>query len=135
MKGCLQAIGTVVILIVMFIIGYTVATSPEPSPSTSPPVSTVVPPEPAITPAVEPEPTSVPSKELPAPTLSLPTAIGEVTQSTELISANYSWIYRSKWSWEVKIPLSFYKYYQKLPRAPTRNYSVYVTHPLDDLYL
>ena len=35
----------------------------------------------------------------------------------------------------MKIPLSLCEYYQKLPRAPTRNYSVYVTHPLDDLYL
>ena len=104
----MQAIGTVVILIVMFI-GYTIATLPEPA--------------------------SVPSKELPAPTVGLPTAIGEVTQSTELISANYSWTYMGEWNWEIKIPLSLYEYYQELPRPPTKNYSVYVTHPLDDFYL
>lgn len=35
----------------------------------------------------------------------------------------------------MQIPLSLYKYYQQLPRPPTENYSVYVTHPLDDLYI
>lgn len=136
MKGCLKTIGTIVFWTVIVIIGINTcdlltppntATSPELSPSTSPPVSTIAPPAP------EPEPMS--SKELPAPTVSLPTAVGEATQSAELISVNYSWTYRTKWSWEMKIPLSLYKYYQKLPRPPTENYSIYVTHPLDDPYI
>ena len=33
------------------------------------------------------------------------------------------------------IPLSLYNYYRQLPRPPTKNYSVYVTHPLDDPYI
>ena len=136
MKGCLKTIGTIVFWTVIVIIGINTCdlitspntvTSPEPSPLTSPPTSTAAPPA--------PEPAPIASKELQAPTVTLPTAIGEVTQSTELISANYSWTYRSKWSWEVKIPLSLYKYYQQLPRPPTENYSVYVTHPLDDPYI
>jgi hypothetical protein len=32
----------------------------------------------------------------------------------------------------MNIPEVLYNYYRALPRPPTRNYSVYVTHPLDD---
>lgn len=110
-------------------------TSPEPSPSTSPQVSPVAPPAPVLPSTPAPESVPTPSKELPGPTINLPTAIGEVTPSTELISVNYSWNYRGKWSWEMKIPLSLYNYYRKLPRPPTKNYSVYVSHPLDDPYI
>lgn len=35
----------------------------------------------------------------------------------------------------MKIPVSLYDYYQELPRPPTKNYSVYVTHPLDDPFI
>jgi competence protein ComEC len=80
-------------------------------------------------------PTPTPSEKLPASTVELPSVIGEETSSTELIPVNYSWTYNGKWSWEGKIPLSLYEYYRKLPRPPTKNYSVYVTHPLDDPYI
>lgn len=106
MKGCLKAIGTIVFWTVIVIIGINTC-----------------------------DLITSPNKELPAPTISLPTTIGEITQSTELISANYSWTYRGKWSWGMKIPDSIYNYYRKLPRPPTKNYSVYVTHPLDDPYI
>ena len=33
------------------------------------------------------------------------------------------------------MPQSLYEYYQEIPRPPTQNYSVYVTHPLDDIYI
>ncbi len=142
MKGCLQTIGTIVFFAVIFIIGYNAydlitstnpTTSPGPSPSTSPQVSPVAPPAPIPTTTPAPEPIS--SKELSAPTVNLPAAIGEVPQSTELTTVNYSWTYRGTWNWEMKIPVSLYKYYQKLPRPPTKNYSVYATHPLDDPYI
>ena len=32
-------------------------------------------------------------------------------------------------------PLVLYDYYREIPRLPTRNYSVYITHPSDDVYL
>jgi len=102
--------------------------TPIPTPSTPPPV-----PAPAPTPGLEPTP--MPSEELPPPTVQLPSVIGEGSQSTELIPVNYSWTYNGKWSWEGEIPLSLYEYYQKIPRPPTKNYSVYVTHPLDDPYI
>lgn len=106
----------------------TSVSSPPSAPSVAPPA-----PVPGVTPA--PESTPIASNELPAPTVDLPAAIGEVPQSTESISVSYSWTYRGEWSWEIKIPLSVYQYYQQLPRPPTGNYSVYVTHPLDDPYI
>lgn len=98
--------------------------SPEPQPITVP------------TQTQEPEPTPITPEENPAPIIQVPTVIGEITQSPESISVNYSWTYNgNKWSWEGKIPLFLYEYYQKVPRPPTENYSVYVTHPLDDPYI
>lgn len=144
MKGCLKTIGTIVFWAVIVIIGINTCdlitspntvTSPEPSPSTSPQVSPVAPPVPAQPSTPVPESVSIPSKELPGPTINLPTVIGEVTQSIEWISANYSWTYRGKWSWGMKMPVSLYDYYRELPRPRTKNYSVYVTHPLDDPYI
>jgi hypothetical protein len=35
----------------------------------------------------------------------------------------------------MKIPQSLYDYYKALPRSPTRNYSIYATHPMDDDYI
>lgn len=64
----------------------------------------------------------------------LPTSSG-TTKSTEQITRNYSWNYRTIWDWEMNIPVSLYDYYRKLPRPPTVDYSVYVTHPLDDPYI
>lgn len=132
-KGGLALFG-VLCFAVIFYFAYAFFTSinqvtPEASftalPATTPATTTV----PALTPA------AVPAKELPGPSVSLPTAIGEIAQSTEMVSRNYTWNYRGKWSWQMKLPVSLYDYYRKLPRPPTKNYSVYVTHPLDDAYI
>jgi beta-lactamase superfamily II metal-dependent hydrolase len=84
-----------------------------------------------------PQPTSTPApvEEPPVTTIPLPTDIKEVSQSMELITRNFSWIYQGEWSWEGTVSRSLYEYYQKLPRPPTDDYSVYVTHPLDDDYI
>ena len=67
---------------------------------------------------------------------SLPTVIQEAPQSTELLNRHYSWVYNGKeWTWELQIPEALYTYYQEIPRPPTENYSVYVTHPSDDTYV
>lgn len=94
---------------------------------------TALPSTPSATPATALDP--FPAKEMPRPIIGLPTAIGNLTESTENISRNYTWNYRGKWSWAMEMPVSLYDYYRKLPRPPTNNYSVYVTHPLDDVYL
>ena len=58
------------------------------------------------------------------------------TEAIRLINRKYSWTYEdTSWTWELNIPQSLYDYYKGLPRSPTKNYSVYVTHPLADLYI
>lgn len=101
-----------------------VTTLPLPAPSPEPP--------PAIVTTLPSVPNSSPGKALTGPETM---TIGIMSNSTENISRQYSWFYKSKWSWNVTIPSGLYDYYRKLPRSPTRNYSVYVTHPLDDPYL
>lgn len=76
---------------------------------------------------------SITSPPTPPP---LPAVIQEVPQYTGLISSNYAWVYGGKeWTWELQIPQALYDYYREIPRPPTQNYSVYVTHPLDDTYI
>jgi hypothetical protein len=123
MKKCL-----ILIIIICFLLILVSCTLQPPLQEASP-----SPPTPTLTPTPELEPATPP--ELSAPTVQLPSVLREETQSTELIPVNYSWTYKGEWSWEGKIPLSLYEYYQKIPRPPTNNYSVYVTHPLDDPYI
>ena len=99
---------------------------PVPKPATPPPA-----PEPEQTPAPIPKP----SEESTAWSIQLPSVIKEVSQSTEVITRQYTWTYKGEWNWEGDIPQSLYEYYQEIPRPPTQNYSVYVTHPLDDIYI
>ncbi|MFC2021626.1 hypothetical protein ACFLTR_00200 [Chloroflexota bacterium] len=144
MKGCLKTIGTIVFWGVIIIIGINTCDlitspdtviSPEPNTVTSPQVSPSAPSAPAAPSASEPESIQIPSKELQGPTISLPTAIGGVAQSTEMVSMDYSWSYRGEWTWGMDIPVAIYDYYRELSRPPTKNYSIYVTHPLDDPYI
>ena len=85
--------------------------------------------------APTPEANPITATALQRPIVTAPTAIGEMTESTENVSRNYTWSYRGKWTWEMKMPVSLYDYYLNLPRPRTNNYSVYVTHPLDDTYI
>ena len=62
--------------------------------------------------------------------------VADTPQSSLLVSRTYRWTYAGKeWTWELQIPQSLYDYFKELPRSPTPNYSVYVTHPLDDPYI
>ncbi len=92
------------------------------------PEKTPVPtPTPSITPASPPVATLVP------PRVDLSSPIGEDSPSTARITRSYAWEYgRSEWSLEMQIAENLYSYYKEMPRPPTTNYSVYVTHPLDD---
>lgn len=71
----------------------------------------------------------------PPPIVDSPTPIGKFNDSNESVSRNYNWEYQGKWSLDIKLPVALYDYYRSLPRSPTRNYSVYVTHPLDSPYI
>lgn len=93
---------------------------------------------PPQTPSTTPSPTpsEPPPPPPPLPPVELPGVIEEEQQSTELITRNYAWTYGGEqWTWELPIPNSLYNYYQEIPRSPTPNYSIYVTHPLDDTFI
>ena len=68
-----------------------------------------------------------PDVQIPDPTVAVPAG--------ETISRSYKWFYKGEWTWELEIPLWLYDKYKQLPRARTRNYSIYVTHPEDDYYI
>ena len=69
-------------------------------------------------------------------TLELPEEISESTLPEEIVSVKYTWVYdNSDWAWELDIPRSVYEIYRSIPRSPTMDYSVYITHPYDDEYI
>ena len=78
-----------------------------------------------------------------SPTFSTPTPtpvptqiIAEPTYSPDTIIRQYEWSYDGReWQWTLSIPQSLYDYYVELPRVPTEDYSIYVTHPKDDEYI
>jgi hypothetical protein len=152
--GCLLTVIVVVIMLVIIVgvlsdnqdSNYQTAptTSPTPSPKPPPvetpeptPVPIPTPSTPPPAPEPEPKPTSTPAPpEKPTTQLEeLPSIIKEVSQSTEVITREHTWTYKGEWTWEGTISQSMYEYYQEMPRPPTKNYSVYVTHPLDDTYI
>ena len=56
--------------------------------------------------------------------------------STEVIEKEYTWLFDGRtWTLSLNIPESIYEYYADLERPPTVDYSIYVTHPFDDVYL
>lgn len=60
----------------------------------------------------------------------------EVSQSVEVLTRHYAWSYSgNEWTVELQIPEALYNYYMDLPRPPSENYSVYITHPSDDDYI
>jgi len=67
----------------------------------------------------------------------IPTEIIQASpESSDIITRQYEWRYAgSDWTWNLPIPKALYDYYRQLPRAPTKDYSVYVTHPEDDSYI
>ena len=86
----------------------------------------------------QPEPSAPESAETQPPTSTVQSLemIREIPQVTEQITRHYSWMYGDReWTWQLNVPRSLHDYYQELPRPPTRNYSVYVTHPWDDDYV
>lgn len=91
--------------------------------TTAPPIFTTAPPtQPVSTITTNPPSITV----SPAPTQT----------SSQSVNRSYKWSFKdSQWTWDLILPQSLYDYYKGLPRSPTRNYSVYVTHPSDDLYV
>jgi hypothetical protein len=53
-----------------------------------------------------------------------------------LPAQTYSWRYDGRdWPLTMQIPEYLYLYYSKMDRAPVEDYSIYVTHPLDDNFI
>lgn len=102
------------------------------------PVSTPREESPSVTaePPAETLPEQSPS---PSPKESSPRTIRldtEVSQSAEVLTRHYAWSYSgNEWTVELQIPEALYNYYMDLPRPPSENYSVYITHPSDDDYI
>ncbi len=62
--------------------------------------------------------------------------IKETSNNDTLLTTSYTWRYgMSDWTWELSINQATYDYYKNLPRAPSKNYSIYVTNPSDDEYI
>jgi predicted transglutaminase-like cysteine proteinase len=68
--------------------------------------------------------------------LSSSSSVLNKTTSVEFTSKSYNWTYNGQqYTITVEIPKSVYDYYHGLERLPTSDYSVYVSYPLDDVYL
>jgi hypothetical protein len=60
-------------------------------------------------------------------------SIEPTASSGSSLPRSYQWTYDGRsWSLTMPIPESLYLYYSKMERAPVEDYSIYVTHPLDD---
>lgn len=121
-------------VIVLFVIGCLIVITgcnltPVSTPREESPSVTAEPPAETL-----PEQSPSPSpKESPPRTIRLDT---EVSQSAEVLARHYAWSYSgNEWTVELQIPEALYNYYMDLPRPPSENYSVYITHPSDDDYI
>lgn len=59
-----------------------------------------------------------------------------IEENEGIINRQYTWTYNfEKWTLTLSIPEQLYDYYRNIPRSPSTDYSVYVTHPYDDKYV
>ena len=135
-----SVIGQLVILLLVGVLGffiyylspYLFPGSNDDSVSTSKPeTSTSVIDETSPSEMISPVPSS-PSVQ----TTELPGELNKSPLSEEIVTVSYTWVYGSRdWTWELDIPRSVYELYRSIPRSPTMDYSVYITHPYDDEYI
>ncbi|MFH1624926.1 MAG: hypothetical protein ABID54_07195, partial [Pseudomonadota bacterium] len=150
-QGCsILAIGFIILMVLGFLSNLLSEDDSTYSPPNTPaPRPGVVTPQPST---VEPTVTQPPDEELTATEPEEPTVkpqppateggsvellevVQEIPVSIELLERHFIWEYLGEWNWDTLIPEALYEYYHSVPRPPTRNYSVYVTHPLDDVYI
>lgn len=63
-------------------------------------------------------------------------AVEEPPVSDIILVRDFAWEYGSyEYTWSLKVPEAAYDYFKDLLRPPTMDYSVYITHPLDDPYI
>lgn len=120
-----------IILIAVVLLAVVVA-SCIPHPFTSPEKDT----EPTVENQIQTPTTPEPPSSVVEPPPESTRIIRQIPETTRLITHQYAWSFAGKeWTMELQIPEALYDYYRSLPRPPTRNYSVYVTHPSDDEYI
>ncbi len=57
----------------------------------------------------------------------------DLSPDCQVLVRDFEWEYADQtWSMRLHIPAALYDYYSSRERAPTENYSVYVTDPMDD---
>jgi hypothetical protein len=62
--------------------------------------------------------------------------VGDAAESEDVIDLEYEWNYdRHRWQLNLSLPEDLYLYYRQVERAATPDYSIYVTHPTDDVYV
>jgi hypothetical protein len=90
---------------------------------------------PRATPTSTPTPTGTPTSPA-IPGLIPIERIERPDEPSGMITRVYEWQYAGdEWTWTLDMPEWAYEYYKGIPRPPTRNWSVYVTHPADDSYV
>jgi len=91
---------------------------------------------PITTPKTTPTFTATVMTTTPTPMPTRAEMIQQLPESQDIVTRQYRWWYAgSEWTWDLPIPQALYDYYKQRPRPPTKDYSVYVTHPEDDFYL
>ena len=66
----------------------------------------------------------------------LPSEPNDIKYDDAMIVHNYVWLFAgTKWVWELSIPEPLYNYFKELKRPSANDYSVYVTNPIDDIYI
>ena len=136
MRKLVTIFGSLLILSLVICAVETVSTpTPTPTPSRTSTATPIPTPTPTPTPTARVTPTATSTPKLtPTPNPSKPITPSE--QSSAILERQYEWSFsQSIWTWSLNIPEALYDYYKQLPRPPTKNYSVYVTNPLDDSYL
>lgn len=65
-----------------------------------------------------------------------PVAIEQLDLSGKAITRIYRWEFNKiQWEWELEVPELLYDYFKKMPRKDTKDYSIYITNPFDNIYI
>jgi hypothetical protein len=117
------------LLILLLVIAIVIVAIPEKEPTSEPTEL------PRATPTSTPTPTGTPTSPA-IPGLIPIERIERPDEPSGMITRVYEWQYAGdEWTWTLDMPEWAYEYYKGIPRPPTRNWSVYVTHPADDSYV
>ena len=129
-KGCLPGC-LAFLLILLLVIAIVIIAIPGKEPTSGPTEL------PRAMPTSTPTPTGTPtSPAIPGQIMKPVERIERPDEPSGMITRAYEWRYAGhEWTWTLDISEAAYEYYTGMQRPPTRNWSVYVTHPTDDSYV